>query len=81
MTELERQLTRALRELSAQYEREQQRPAAQAEGLQAQVQRLDGQVQRLAEDYNQLASDYSGLASDYKALVRLCGISGVPRRR
>ena len=81
MTELERQLTRALQELSAQYEREQKRQAGLIEGLSGQVGQLAGQVQRLAEDYEQLASDYAGLASDYAALVKLCGISRGPRRR
>ena len=82
MTELERQLTRALKELSAQYEREQKRQAGLIEGLSKQVSQLGGQVRRLAEDYEQLASDYVGLANDYRALVRLCGIrSGGSRRR
>lgn len=75
MTELERQLTRALRELSAQYEREQERQAGLIEGLSKQISQLGEQVRRLAEDYE-------GLASDYRALARLCGIrSGGSRRR
>ena len=49
MTELERQLTRALRELSAQYEREQQRQAGLIEDLSGQVGQLAGQATRLAE--------------------------------
>lgn len=82
MTELERQLTRALKALSTQHEREQKRQAGLIEGLSEQVSQLEGQVRRLAEDYEQLAGDYADLASDYRALARLCGIrSGGSRRR
>jgi len=63
MTALEEQLTRALRRLSAQHEREQRRQSGQVEALrqrverlsaenealQRQIERLDGQVTRLAE--------------------------------
>ena len=47
MTALERQLTRALRELSAQYERERTQHAAQIATLQRQVEHYAGQVTRL----------------------------------
>jgi len=65
MTELERQLTEALKRLSAQSERERRRQSEQVEALrrrverlsaenealQRQIERLDGQVTRLAEYY------------------------------
>ena len=54
MTELEQQLTTALRALSAQYEQEQTRQAEQVEALQQQVARLDGAVTRLIEQYTTL---------------------------
>lgn len=55
MTELERQLTKALRELSGQYEREQKQQAERVEDLRRQVEQLGRQVQLLARDYKQLA--------------------------
>ena len=55
MTALERQLTRALRELSAQYERERTQHAAQIATLQRQVEHFGGQVTRLIADYRALA--------------------------
>ena len=55
MTELERQLTKALRELSGQYEREQKQQAERVEDLRRQVELLAGQVQLLARDYRKLA--------------------------
>ena len=51
MTELERQLTAALKRLSAQYETEQRRQSEQVEALQGQVERLSEQVTRLTESY------------------------------
>ena len=65
MTELERQLTEALKRLSAQSETERRRQSeevealrrrverlsAENEALQRQIERLDGQVTRLAEYY------------------------------
>ena len=65
MTELERQLTEALKRLSAQSETERRRQSEQVEALrqrverlsaenealQRQIERLDGQVTRLAEYY------------------------------
>ena len=46
MTALERQLTRACRELSAQYERERTQHAEQIAALQRQVEHFAGQVTR-----------------------------------
>ena len=65
MTELERQLTEALKRLSAQSETERRRQSGQVEALrqrverlsaenealQRQIEQLDGQVTRLAEYY------------------------------
>ena len=56
MTELERQLTAALRKLSAQYETEQRRHNEQVEALQQRIELLAGQVTRLAVDYKALAA-------------------------
>ena len=54
MTELEQQLTTALRALSAQYEQEQTRQAAQVAVLQQQVERLEGAVTHLSGQYTTL---------------------------
>ena len=51
MTELERQLTEALKRLSAQSETERRRQSEQVEALRQRVERLDEQVTRLAEYY------------------------------
>ena len=70
MSELERQLTEALKRLSAQYETEQRRHSGQVdvlrqhverqsgenEALRMRIERLDGQVTRLAECYGTLAA-------------------------
>ena len=69
MTELERQLAGALRELSAQYEREQRRQAESVEGLQRQVRDLQERVKDLVADYSNLASAYSELARDYRRIA------------
>ena len=60
MTALERQLTRALRELSAQYERERTQHAAQIATLRRQVEHFAGQVTRLTADYRTLAETLRG---------------------
>ena len=60
MTALERQLTRALRELSAQYERERTQHAAQIATLRRQVEHFAGQVTRLIADYRALAETLRG---------------------
>ena len=51
MTELERQLTEALKTLSAQSATERRRQSEQVEALQRQIERLDGQVTGLTEYY------------------------------
>ena len=48
MSALEGQLTRALRRLSAQYEREQRRHSEQVEALRRQVERLSGENEILS---------------------------------
>lgn len=58
MTELERQLTKALRRLSAQYERDQKEHAAGVASLRRQVERLRGDYRRLGDEYGRLAVDY-----------------------
>ena len=60
MTTLERQLTRALRELSAQSERERTQHAAQIATLRRQVEHFGGQVSRLIADYRALAETLPG---------------------
>ncbi len=60
MTALERQLTRAYRELSAQYERERPQHAQQIAALQRQVEHFAGQVTRLIADYRKLAETLRG---------------------
>ena len=60
MTALERQLTRALRELSAQYDRERTQHAAQIAASQRQVEHFGGQVTRLIADYRTLAATLRG---------------------
>ena len=60
MTALERQLTRALRELSAQYEQEQRQHAEQIATLQRQVEHYAGQETRLCADYRTLAETLRG---------------------
>ena len=49
MTEFERQLTEALKRLSAQSGTERRRQSDQVEALHRQIERLDGQVTRLVE--------------------------------
>ena len=56
MTELERQLTAALRKLSVQYETEQRRHAVQVEALRRQIEQLAGHVTGLDADYKTIAA-------------------------
>ncbi len=57
---LERQLTKALRASSAQYEQAQRQHAAQVETLRRQVEQLSAQVTHLAQDYRTLAETLRG---------------------
>ena len=56
MTELERQLMRAFREFSAQYERERTQHAAQSVTLRRQVEHYAEQVTHSIADYRALAA-------------------------
>ena len=69
MTELERQLTAALRRLSAQYETEQQRHAEQVEALQQQAGQHAAQNEALQQRIEQLAKHVTGLDADYKTIA------------
>ena len=68
MTELERQLSEALRMLSAQFETEQRQHCAQVEALQQQVESLRQQVERLAGHVTTLTEHCADLAE--KLLAR-----------
>ena len=76
MTELERQLTAALRRLSAQYETEQRRHTEQVEALQqrvdqqtAQSETLQQRVETSRRQIEQLAGQVTHLAADYKTIA------------
>ena len=78
MTELERQLTKALRELSGQYEREQKQQAERVEDLRRQMQRLEEAVKdlqpqlgRTAELAENLQRQVKLLAQDYRDIAAL----------
>ena len=62
MTEIERELTAALRALSAQYEREQKQQAERTGALQEQVESLQQQVERLEAAVTGLTGQYETLA-------------------
>ncbi len=76
MTALERQLTKALERLSAQYEMEQQRHSGQVEALQQQVGALRQQVEQqtaqsdtLRQQVERLTGQMTHLARDYRTLA------------
>ena len=76
MTELERQLTAALRKLSAQYETEQRRHTEQVEALQlrveqqaAQSETLQQRVETSRRQIEQLAGQVTRLGADYRMLA------------
>ncbi len=69
MTELERQLTAALRKLSAQYETEQQRHTEQVEALQLRVEQQAAQSETLRRQIEQLSGHVTGLDADYKTIA------------
>ena len=70
MTELEQQLTRGLKRLSAQYETEQRRHSEQVEALRRQVETLERRVERLNGQSTNLAQDYKTLAATLRARWR-----------
>ena len=69
MTELERQLTAALRKLSAQYETEQRRRTEQVEALQQRVEQQAAQSETLRRQIEQLSGHVTGLDADYKTIA------------
>ena len=69
MTELERQLTAALRKLSAQYETEQRRHTEQVEALQRRVEQQAAQSETLRRQIEQLSGHVTGLDADYKTIA------------
>ena len=69
MTELERQLTKALERLSAQYEMEQQRHSGQVEALQQRVERQTAQSETLREQVERLSGQMTRLAADYRTIA------------
>ena len=69
MTELERQLTAALRKLSAQYETEQRRHTEQVEALQQRVEQQAAQSETLRRQIEQLSGHVTGLDTDYKTIA------------
>ena len=74
MSALEGQLTRALRRLSEQYEREQRRHSEQVEALQRQVERQTAENATLRRQIERLGEQVKGLTEYY-------GTSGVARPR
>ena len=69
MTELERQLTAALRKLSAQYETQQRRHTEQIEALQQRVEQQAAQSETLRRQIEQLTGHVTGLDADYKTIA------------
>ena len=69
MTELERQLTAALRKLSAQYETQQRRHTEQVEALQLRVEQQAAQSETLRRQIVQLSGHVTGLDADYKTIA------------
>ena len=76
MTELDRQLTIALRRLSEQYETEQQqraeeqrRHSEQLEALQSRIERQDAESATLRQRIERLDGLVTGLARDYETLA------------
>ena len=74
MTELERQLTEALKRLSEQSETEQRRQSGQVEALRQRVERLSAENEALQRQIERLAGQVTRLAEYY-------GTSAVARPR
>ena len=88
MSALEGQLTRALRRLSAQYEREQRRHSGQietlheyAEVLREYVEALRQHAERQSEESEALRTRIERLDEQVKGLTEYHGTSGVARPR
>ena len=69
MTELERQLTAALRNLSAQYETARRRHTEQVEALQQRVEQQAAQSETLRRQIEQLSGHVTGLDADYRTIA------------
>ena len=70
MTALEKQLTKALRALPAQYEQAQRQHTGQVETLRRQVEALQRQVAQLSGQVTHLARDYRTLAATLRGRWR-----------
>ena len=70
MSELERQLTEALKRLSAQYETEQRRHSGQVEALRRRVEALQGRVERQSEENEALRQHVERQSGENEALRR-----------
>ena len=88
MTALEEQLTRALRKLSTQYEKEQRRHAEQVEALQGHAERQSGEIEALRQHVERQSAEYEALQMQIERLdalatrlVEYSGTSAVARRR
>ena len=69
MPRLERQLTAALRKLSAQYETQQRRHTEQVEALQRRVDQKTAQYETLRRQIEQLTEHVTGLDADHKTIA------------
>ena len=78
MTELEKRLTEALKALSAQYEREQQRQADVIEGLAESVESLRGQVERQSATIEGLAESVERWKRQLSSPSHSSGPRGAP---
>ena len=81
MTELERQLTEALKRLSAQYETEQRRHSEQVEALRQRVEALQGRVERQSAENATLRRQIERLDVQVTRLAECYGTSAVARPR
>ena len=81
MTELERQLTEALKRLSAQSETERRRQSEQVEALRGQVETLLEHVERLSAENNTLQQRIERLDVLATRLAEYFGTSAVARPR
>ena len=73
MSELERQLTEALKRLSAQYETEQRRHSGQVEALRRQVEALSGRVERQSAENEALRQHVERLDDQVTRLAECYG--------
>ncbi|MCY4400340.1 MAG: hypothetical protein OXE96_13520 [Gemmatimonadetes bacterium] len=73
MSELERQLTEALKRLSAQYETEQRRHSGQVDGLRQHVEALRGRVERQSAENEALRMRIERLDGQVSRLAECYG--------